>query len=63
MGKVIQIEVPDWIDENLIKEMIEMMIKYSVPKKEEVLEEAFGILKGKNLSKILEEVENDWGVH
>ena len=56
--KRIIIEVPDCVDENLIKEIVKTLIKYSTPKKEE---EAFGILKGKDLSKILKEVENEWG--
>ncbi len=59
----IVIEVPDCVDENLIKEIVKTLIKYSTPKKEDILEEAFGILKGKDLSKILKEVENEWGIY
>ncbi len=34
-----------------------------IESKEKIIEKNFGILKGKNLSKILEEVENEWGVY
>ena len=29
--------------------------------KRDIIKETFGILKGKNLSKLLEEVEDEWG--
>jgi predicted DNA-binding antitoxin AbrB/MazE fold protein len=31
--------------------------------KEDIIDQTFGILKGKNLSKLLEEVEDEWGFH
>ena len=48
---------------NIEERKIVKLIIEEVESKEKIIETSFGILKGKNLSKILEEVENEWGVY
>ena len=35
--------------------------RYKIRLKRDIIKETFGILKGKNLSRLLEEVEDEWG--
>jgi len=37
--------------------------KGKIKLKKDILKETFGILKGKNLSRLLEEVEDEWGFY
>ncbi len=38
-------------------------VKGDIEIKENVVEKLFGVFKGKNLSVILEEVEDEWGIY
>ncbi len=50
MGKVIQIEVPDWVDEDLVRRVINMFVEVQELKKRKAVEEIEKILSKSKLT-------------
>ena len=50
MGKVIQIEVPDWVDEDLVHRIVNMFVEMQELKKRKAVEEIEKILSKSKLT-------------
>jgi hypothetical protein len=63
MGKVIQIEVPDWMDEKLARKVIDVFVELQESRRKKIIEEIERILSKSKLTeekaKKLEEIIKD----
>ena len=63
MGKVIQIEVPDWMDEKLVRKVIDVFVELQESRRKRIIEEIERILSKSKLTeekaKKLEEIIKD----